>query len=246
MVSARLILPAAALFAAGLSAQEARPIASPDPTVSGTVKDAGGTPIPEVEVGIVAGDRLQQFVITGADGKFLISGVKAGVVPVRFRRLGYEMQTMEIDARNPASSGMEVILRTAPGELEDVMISANDQARLREFYEHKAQRSSYGKFYEQAEIRRRGVMYTSELFRSMPGVSIKNSGGGGNSIRIRGCQPMVWVDAQRIPNAELDEVASPGDIAGIEFYSSMAGTPAQYMDRSNRACGTVLVWTRNR
>jgi hypothetical protein len=246
MVPGRLILPAAALFAAGLSAQEARPASGTNPTVSGVVKDAVGTPIPEVEVGVVTGERLQQFVITGQDGKFLLSGVRAGVIPVRFRRLGYAMQVMEIDARNPASSTLEIVLRTAPGELEDVMIAANDQARLREFYEHKSQRGSYAKFYEQDEIRRRGVMYTSELFRSMPGISIKTSGSGGNSIRIRGCQPMVWVDAQRIPNAELDEVASPSDIAGIEFYTSMAGTPAQYMDRTNRACGTVLVWTRNR
>ena len=246
MVPARLILPAAALFAAGLSAQEARPIASTDPVVSGIVKDAVGAPIPEVEVGVVAGERLQQFVITGPDGKFLLSGVKAGVVPIRFRRLGYAMQYMEVDARNAASSTLEIVLKTAPGELEDVMIAANDQARLREFYEHKAQRSSYAKFYEQDEIRRRGVMYASELFRSMPGMSMRNAPGGGNTIRIRGCQPMIWVDGQRIPNAELDEVASPGDIAGIEFYTSMAGTPAQYMDRTTRACGTVLVWTRNR
>ena len=245
MAPARLILPAA-FFAVGLSAQEARTVASTSPTVSGVVRDAVGAPVPEVEVGVISGERLQQFVITAADGKFLLSGVKAGVVPIRIRRLGYAMQYMEVDARNPSSTTLEIVLKTAPGELEDVMIAANDQARLREFYEHKAQRGSYAKFFEQDEIRRRGVMYTSELFRSMPGISIKVAPGGGNSIRIRGCQPMIWVDAQRIPNAELDEVATPGDIAGIEFYTSMAGTPAQYMDRTNRACGTVLVWTRNR
>jgi hypothetical protein len=57
---------------------------------------------------------------------------------------------------------------------------------------------------------------------------------------------MLWVDGARIPNSEVDEVIAPADIAGIEFYMSMAGTPAQYLDRSTRACGTILVWTRNR
>lgn len=245
-MSARLILSIAALLAASLPAQEVRTVATADPAVSGIVRDAAGAPISDVEIGVISGERLQQFVITAADGKFLLSGVKAGVVPLRIRRLGYAVQYLEIDARNPSSTTLEIVLKEAASELEDVMIAANDQARLREFYEHKAQRGSFAKFYEQDEIRRRGVMYTSELFRSMPGISIKVTSGGGNSIRIRGCQPMIWVDAQRIPNAELDEVASPGDIAGIEFYTSMAGTPAQYMDRTNRACGTVLVWTRSR
>ena len=57
---------------------------------------------------------------------------------------------------------------------------------------------------------------------------------------------MLWVDGQRVPGAELDEVVPPDDIAGIEFYTSMAGVPAQYLERQNRACGTLLVWTKKR
>jgi hypothetical protein len=246
MVSARLTFPVVALFAASLQAQEARTVANGDPTISGIIKDAEGAPVSEVEVGIVAGERLQQFVITAADGKFLLSGVRAGVIPLRIRRLGYEMQYMEVDARNPSSAAMEIVLKSVAGELEDVMIAANDEVRLREFNEHRAQRSSFAKFYEQSEIRRRGVHHVSEMFRSMPGIVIKGSAMGGNTIRIRGCQPLIWIDGQRIPGAELDEVASPADVAGIEFYTSQAGTPAQYMDRTTRACGTVIVWTRNR
>jgi outer membrane receptor for ferrienterochelin and colicin len=99
---------------------------------------------------------------------------------------------------------------------------------------------------DENEIKKRGSVNTSELFRSVPGITIKAANTGGNTIRIRGCQPMVWLDGQRVPNAELDEVITPGDIAGIEFYTSTAGTPAQYMERTNRACGTVLVWTKSR
>ena len=55
---------------------------------------------------------------------------------------------------------------------------------------------------------------------------------------------MVWLDGQKIPGAELDEVIQPSEIAAIEFYPSSAGIPAQFLERQNRLCGSVLVWTR--
>jgi hypothetical protein len=55
---------------------------------------------------------------------------------------------------------------------------------------------------------------------------------------------MVWIDGQRVPGAELDEVIQPVDIAAIEFYASNAGVPAQYTERENRLCGTIIVWSR--
>ena len=52
------------------------------------------------------------------------------------------------------------------------------------------------------------------------------------------------VDGVRADNAEIDELISPSEIAGMEIYPSFAGVPAEYMDKENRACGVVLVWTR--
>lgn len=244
MVAARLFVPVAALVAATLHGQEVRTVASADPTVSGIIKDASGAPVSDVEVGIIQGERLQQFVITAADGKFLLSGVASGVIPIRVRRLGYAMQYLEVDARTPASTALEIVLKPVANELAEVRIAAND-TRLHEFYERKHQRGSFGLFLEQADIRRAGARHSSDLFRSVPGTVIAASTGG-NTIRIRGCQPMVWLDGQRVPGAELDEVIQPSEIAAIEFYPSSAGIPAQYLERTNRLCGLVLVWTRTR
>ena len=65
---------------------------------------------------------------------------------------------------------------------------------------------------------------------------------------MRGCRdaPMVWLDGARVPGAELDEVIRPDDIAGMEVYASTAGVPAQFLDRTNRGCGTILLWTRHK
>ena len=242
MVAARLLVPVAALVAATMHAQEVRTVAVADLTVSGIIKDASGAPVSEVEVGIVQGERLQQFVITAADGKFLISGVAAGVIPLRVRRLGYAMQYLDVDARTPASTALEIVLKPVASELEEVTIPGND-TRLRGFYQRREQRGSFGRFLEAHEIRRLGPTNPSDLFRSVPGIVI-SAAAGGNSIRIRGCQPMVWLDGQRVPGAELDEVLQPSEIAAIEFYPSSAGIPAQYLEPGNRLCGLVLVWTR--
>ena len=244
MVSVRFFLPAAALVATTLQGQALRTAVVTEPTVSGVIKDVGGLPVSDVEVGIIRGERLQQFVITAADGKFLLSGVTPGVVPLRIRRLGYAMQYLDVDARIHSATTLEIVLKTVPNELEDVMIAGNDQGKLHEFYVRKQQRGSFGRFLEQGDIRRLGATNSSDLFRSVPGIVIRAASVGGNTIRIRGCQPMVWVDGQRLPGAELDELIQPGEIAAIEFYPSSAGIPAQYLERENRLCGLVLVWTR--
>jgi hypothetical protein len=196
-----------------------------------------------VEVGIVRGERLQQFVVTAADGKFLLTGVSSGLVPLRVRRIGYAMQFFDVDTRIPSSRKLDIVLTTVANELEEVVVSGSDISKLRAFYERKQQRGSFAKFLDQDEIRKLGPIRPSDLFRTVPGITI-SAASGGNSIRIRGCQPMVWLDGQKVPGAELDEVIQPSEIAAIEFYPSSAGIPAQYLERQNRLCGSVLVWTR--
>jgi hypothetical protein len=244
MVPARFFLPAAALVATTIQGQVPGTTAVADPTVSGVIRDVAGLPVSDVEVGIIRGERLQQFVFTAADGKFLLTGVARGVVPLRIRRLGYAMQFLDVDSRLASAAALEIVLKTVPSELEDVMIAGDVQGtRLHEYYQRKQLRGTFGRFLEQREIRRLGPTYASDLFRTVPGIVIRTASGG-NTMRVRGCQPMVWLDGQRVPGAELDEVIQPSEIAAIEFYPSSAGIPAQYLERGNRLCGLVLVWTR--
>ena len=240
-MSVRLFF-AVALLASSAPAQMVSPKTS-EPTISGVVRDSAGAPLGDVEVAIVSGNRMRLFVMTAADGKFVLTGMAAGVVPLRVRRVGYSMQMFDVDARLPASKSLEIVLTTVPTELEEVTIAGTDRGKLREFYERKDHGRSFAHFLEQSDIRRMGATRSSELFRSIPGIVLRSSAGG-NTLRIRDCQPMVWLDGQRVPGAELDEVIGPTDIAAIEFYPSSAGVPAQYTERGNRLCGTILVWSR--
>jgi hypothetical protein len=226
-------------------AQAPRELAE-DYELTGVVTDISSVPIPEVEVSIVKPTGVGRRVLTAKDGHFLIVGIPAGAVSVQARRIGYEARVVDVVMTATRQTSVEIMLKPVPKELEDLIVKADEAEALREFYDHKRRLSSYAKFFDQNDVRKRGVMYPSDLFRSIPGVQLASAGFVGNAVRIRGCHPMLWIDGQRIPNSEVDEVVSPGDIAGLEFYMSMAGTPAQYLDRSTRACGTILVWTKNR
>jgi len=212
----------------------------------GVVTDAGREPIPDAEVAIIVDGVSGQRTVTDARGRFDLGSHPAGLISFRVRRLGYELREQSVTMGvNGQPTSVEIVLLAIPAELEKVYVTTDPQGRLRGFYERRQQRGTFAKFMEQDEIRRMGTpLNASDLLRRVPGVHISTNPNGGNAIRIRNCQPMVLVDGQRLPGAELDEVVVPGDIAAIEFYPSSAGVPVQYLERGNRLCGLILVWTK--
>jgi len=214
--------------------------------LSGVVLDSARAPIPEADVTLVEAGVVQRRVVTDAEGRFTLGDFPASRLAVHVRRRGYEQRTVDV----PVGVGgqpthVEIILASVPAKLAEILVNPGPRGRLREFSERRGLRHGFARFLDSADVSRLAPTNPSDLFRSVPGITIRATSSGGNTIRIRGCQPMVWVDGQRIPGAELDEVVRPSDIGGIEFYASSAGIPAQYTDPSNRLCGLVLVWTRS-
>jgi carboxypeptidase family protein/TonB-dependent receptor-like protein len=230
-------------------------LAAQDPTVpaakpaayqvTGIVTDSSGAPVPEADVAVIEAGTVRRQVATDAAGRFEFRDVPVGQIAIRVRRLGYQPRTVDaVVGATTSTTSLEIIVTPVPAQLEEVRVQPNPVGRLREFYDHRQQRGSFARFLELADIRRIAPTSASELFRTVPGITIRAATTGGNTIRIRGCQPTVWVNGQRIPGAELDDVVQPSDIGGIEFYPSSAGIPPQYLDPSNRLCGLILVWTR--
>lgn len=216
--------------------------------ISGTVTDAGRQPLSQVEIAAVdSAGAPGRSTTTDERGHFDLGMFEPGTQSVRARRLGYEQRTMEIEVDQRAlSASVEIVLLVAPEELEAVNATASSPpTKLRGFYERSRQSRTFGRFYEADEIEKLNPRTASELFRSVPGVRLATNESGGYSIRIRGCQPMVWLDGQRVPGAELDDLIVPSEIAAVEFYASSAGIPAQYLERGNRLCGLILVWTKS-
>jgi hypothetical protein len=228
-----------------LSAQGA-----PDPPVTyqvtGVITDAAREPVPAVEVTTVDPSARVWAAVTDSRGRFNLGRFPAGPLSLHVRRIGYEERDIEVTVgAGGQPTSVEIVLLPVPAELAGVSVTADPQGRLREFYQRRQERAAFARFLDSEDIRRRGPANASDLFRSVPGISIKNNPAvGGNALRIRNCQPMVWLDGQRAPGAELDEVIRPEEIAAIEFYPSSAGTPAQYLERGNQLCGLILVWSK--
>lgn len=250
---ALLFCAAVATLAAG-SLVEAQDVASRGSNraqtyrIRGTVTDAEREPLPEVEVAAIdSAGTTGRSTVTDERGRFDLGQFAQGALSVRARRLGYEQRTMQLQVGEGAeSTTLEIVLLAVPEELEKVDVTAaSPPTKLRGFYERSRQKRTFGRFFDEDGIRRLNPRTTSELLRSVPGVTLASNQSGGNTIRIRGCQPMVWLDDQRVPGAELDDLIVPSEIAAIEFYASNAGIPAQYLDRGNRLCGLILVWTKS-
>jgi len=237
---------AAIVSGPALQAQHSTPAPPPAYELSGAVVDDSRQPLSSVEILLIRNAAVVHTVLSGNSGRFTFGAVAAGSVMLHFRRLGYAAQTLELaigPRGHPAIS--EIVLLEVPSQLAEITISAEPaEGRYRGYYDRKRQRASFARFLEHADVRRLGPANPSDLFRTVPGISIRSANLNGNTIRIRGCQPMVWVDGQRVLGAELDEVVQPSEIGAIEFYPSSAGVPAQYMERGNRLCGLILVWTR--
>ena len=228
------------LYAQSQSAHSAGPF-----TISGIVTDEGKEPIASVELVLTRRGENRRIFRTADDGKFSFDGVPPGPVSLTARRLGYRASTLlvEVPGATPLNP-LALILQIVPGDVAPVFVEGND-SRLDAFYMHKRQ-NNFGHFIERTEIERKGPVFVSELFRTIPGATLTASGRVGNIVRLRGCQPMIWVDGMRVPNAELDDVASPMDVGGIEVYNSWSTLPGEYMDRAGAGCGAIVVWTKSR
>ena len=217
-------------------------------SLAGTVADHDGNPVEGAEVALIEHDSATRLVRSDSAGRFEMASLPAALVVLRVRRLGYESRNVSVNITSEDHrSSVMISLAAAPAKLNGVSVVdiANEpDAHLREFYERKAT-NNFGHYVEQSAIESRRPQFLSEMLRHVPGVAVLASRRIGNTVKIRGCSPLVWVDGVRMPGAELDEVIQPAEAAAVEIYNSFAGIPAQYFDRS-ATCGTVLVWTRTR
>ena len=231
-------------FAGGVSAQTAEP----PQAVSGVVTDDKRNPLAGAELTLGRDSSTtasRSLTRSAADGSFVFGGVPGGPLYMKVRRLGF--RPIVIQLRADTISGkktVRVVLQSAPVELASVEVEARSTPAMKEFDERRRKRGT-GRFIDRAEILRQRPAFTSDMLYSYPGMSVR-PGRLGNSVRVRGCKPSVWIDGVQAQGAELDDVTRPSDIDGIEIYSSWSGVPPQFADRGGRNCGAILVWTRIR
>jgi len=211
--------------------------------LSGLVVDERGTPVPAVDLTLRRGSKTEGVARSADNGKFDFGMVAPGTMLLVAHRLGFKELHLEVDVDAALSQqSVQVDLVTVAANIDELVVQESS-GRLQEFVEHRKS-SKFGHFFDQQEIRAKSPRYVSELFRNIPGARLTPAASGGSRLTLRGCRPKIWVDGVQAQDADIDDVIPPSEIAGIEIYPSWAGTPPQYMDRENRACGAVLIWSR--
>ena len=212
--------------------------------VAGIVIDEAKAPIASAELALMRRGEPQRLVRSGSDGRFSFTNVRPGPIAITVRRLGYKATVVDVNMSSAGTAApVEVQLEEIASDIDAVIVEGS-KGHLREFYEHRAT-NNFGKFFDQKDIDRLARSYVSEVFRSVPGATIQVSDRIGNRVLLRGCKPIVWLDGMRAVGADVDELARPSDLAGMEVYPSWAGIPIQYQDRDNRMCGVIVLWTRS-
>ncbi len=210
--------------------------------LNGFVRDAGDAPIAGAELALSRRGFPTRLARSDTFGRFSFQDVRAGSISLTARRLGYKASIRNFDG-NGATALVEFQLEEIASDIDAVIVEGS-KGHLREFYEHKAT-NSFGKFFDRKDIEKKARANVSELLRTVAGATLSASERQGNRVLLRGCRPTVWIDGTRALGAELDELARPSDLAGVEVYPSWAGLPAQYQDRENRMCGIIVLWTRS-
>jgi hypothetical protein len=219
-------------------------------TVVGVVTDSTGTALSGAEVRLLVSGSLANVARTAADGQFSVTAELTAPSRLQVRRLGFLPSEAILALPRDLSRRVEIVLVAAPQRLAEVDVidrEAESSGLLQGFYDRK-RTNAFGRFFTRDAIAAVKVQHVSEILRTLPGAALMLTRSGGYRVRMRGCTqaPLVWIDGVRLPEAEIDDVASPDDIAGMEVYRSTAGVPAQFMDRSNGGCGTIVIWTRTR
>jgi TonB-linked SusC/RagA family outer membrane protein len=209
--------------------------------VSGTVTGAANAPLSGVSVNVTGTARTS---VTGADGRYTITGVPAGAHSVRASRIGYTEATVQVTVAAGQTATANFQMTTAEAvQLEGIVaVGYGTQAKATL---SGAVASVDGTVLEKAPT----ANMSNTLAGKLPGVVTINTSGepgyDGSSIRIRGNHtlndnsPLVVIDG--VPGREGGlERLDPQDVESISVLKDASA--AIYGSRA--ANGVILVTTK--
>jgi hypothetical protein len=186
--------------------------------------------------------------LTDSAGAFLLTAARAGTYRLRITHPSYVAYEADSVAVNGGEAVMlEIRLGQAAIPLEPLVVTARRQVAMTGFDARRE--AGFGRFITREDIDRRGAFRTSDLLRSMQGITLRPSGRSGMMVLMRGggtglCQPAIWVDGllvRQLTGSTIDDFLTPGSIEAVEVYQAHAAAPTEY---TAGACGVILFWTR--
>ena len=216
----------------------------------GVVRNPDGTVIEGATVAI-SGSSAR----TNAVGFFRLVVNRRDTITLAVRRIGYNPISTLLTDRELTGDTLLIVLDPSAQQLAQMTVKGRDLRSPGGFASFEQRRAmGNGVFITREDIDQRNTGRLSDSVRNKRGVRVVRLPSGvfgvrfstftGRTTQGRTCMPMIWLDGQRAPGMEIDDIPA-NTVAGIELYSSIASTPGQFTSGPvDRPCGTIVVWTR--
>ncbi len=199
-------------------------------TITGTVKDKDGNPLPGVNV-VVTGTTIGT--ITDVNGRYNIE-IPQGAKSLTFSFIGMQSVQVNIGTENT----IDVQMSEEVVNLEEVVVSALGIKR-----EEKALGYAVQKVDGESLQKVMGVETATALTGKVAGLLVKNTTdfAVAPSFTLRGENPLLVIDGVPYNNKKLSDIASED----IESISVLKGATASALYGYRGASGAILITTKN-
>jgi len=230
-------------------------VAAAQGTIRGTVTAEGGVPLVEARV-LVVGTSL--VAVSGADGKYQIGRVPAGVAEVEVLRVGYQEQKKSVQITNNQAVTVDFSMAQSVVQLEQIVTTATGEQRRVELGNTVAN-VDVAKATENEPIRN----ISDVLNAHIPGVVVQSGGqtGSGQRVRIRGVSsislsndPIYIIDGVRLTSNDNSTAFGNGgsnfsrladiDPEDIENIEVVKGPSAATLYGTDAANGVIVITTK--
>jgi TonB-linked SusC/RagA family outer membrane protein len=201
-------------------------------TVTGTVKDSNGDPLPGVSI-IIEGTSIGT--VTDLEGNYSLEVPEDGVLVFSF--IGFERQRVELAGQ----STIDITLLEDASSLQEVVVMGYGVQTKKDLT------GSVSTVNNERIDHRKAIQLSDALQGAMAGVTVSRTGsapGQESTIRVRGItslnvnDPLVIVDG--VPGLNLSDI-NPNDVENITVLKDAA---SQAIYGARAAAGVILVTTK--
>jgi len=234
---------------------------SPTALVELAVYSLQGAPLPDATLEVRLARGAVRTIVTGPTGRALLPGVEPGVLEIRARRIGFKQGTVAATVEAGRNTLPIILSETASPILDTVRVVGNLRVtglgRL-DGFEQRRLNPIGGHFVSRQNIESQNPIYTTDLLRRIPGVTLRDSSGvtipiSGRGLKVKDimgklvpvqCTMQVIVDGtQKEGGFDLNSLL-PNDIHGIEVYTAATIPPQFNGPKTDTFCGVIVIWTR--
>jgi len=227
-------------------------------TITGRIV-AAGTQLPIEAAHVYLADR-SAAALTGADGRYTLSGVRAGTHELRVERLGYQTTSRQVAVRDGETAVVDFELAQEAMPLDAIVVTGTAGGTRRRALGNVVESMSADQMVAKSPIRNVDQLLAQ---RSAGVMMLPGTGqvGTGSAVRIRGIsslslenEPIVYIDGVRMDSnprrgpaqrgganvSRLNDI-NPADIESIEIIKGPAAATLYGTEASN---GVIQIITK--